>query len=306
LVYESQEKDAVRHSLSLDFMLQIADDDLFDLFATPKVTPTKLSTLLLDHSISDYGYHFERLLFAPASLEALVEGLSSVDIAEVSSAAEENLLGKADVWHNEERARIPAGICQEYDTRITSISTSKDNFLSGLSHRAFHDLHMHIGCDFFPQNTVEEIRECARLWIRDMSFSQVSQRLACYKNILGTVPFATSCMLLTSQLYDLAFKIAQQCQELIGSGFIDPTGVLASLPLFVSALGKALNGPKQIEVVQELEVGFSDLQTYRTRCLYLFLCADWLMQYSNTPVRGLYMLPDADKVLCDVTTGGYK
>jgi hypothetical protein len=40
--------------------------------------------------------------------------------------------------------------------------------------------------------------------------------------------------------------------------------------------------------------------------LYLFLCADWLMQYSNTPVRGLCMLPDADKVLCDVTTGGYK
>jgi hypothetical protein len=200
LVYESQEKDAVRHSLSLDFMLQTADDDLFDLFATPKVTPTKLSTLLLGHPIPNYGYHFERLLFALASLEALVEELSSLDIAEGASAAKESFLGKANAWHNEERASIPGGICREYDTRITSISTSKDKFLSGLSHRAFRDLHMHIGCDFFPQNTFEGFRECARLWIRDMSLSQVSQRLACYKNILGTVQFATSGMLPTSQV----------------------------------------------------------------------------------------------------------
>jgi hypothetical protein len=306
LVYESQQKDAVRHSLSLDFMLQTGDDNLFDLFTTPKAVPIKLSTLLLGHPTPNYGYHFERLLFAPASLEALVGKLSSVDMAEVPCTTIDNFMEKANAWHNEERARIPASICLEYDTRITCVSTSKDNLLSCLSHRAFRDLHMHIGCDFFPENTVEEFREYARLWIRDMSFTQVSQRLACYKTTLGTVPFATSGMLPTSQLHGLSLRIARKCRELIGSGFIDPTGVLASLPFFVSALGKALNGPKQIETVQEFEVGFLDLQTYRTRCLYLFLCADWLMQYSNTPVRGLCMLPDADKVLCDVTTGGYK
>jgi hypothetical protein len=58
-------------------------------------------------------------------------------------------------------------------------------------------------------------------------------------------------------------------------------------------------------VAPEFHFNLLDLQIYRTRCLYLFLCADWLVRYSNEPVRGLYMLPDADEVIGEIETNGY-
>jgi hypothetical protein len=112
-------------------------------------------------------------------------------------------------------------------------------------------------------------------------------------------------MLPTPQLHDITSKIARKGRELLVSRFIDPTSVLASLPFFANALSKALNGPKQVEVALEFHFNLLDLQIYRTRCLYLFLCADWLAQYSNEPFRGLYMLPDADEVIGETETNGH-
>jgi hypothetical protein len=155
LVYESQEKDAVRHSLSLDLMLQTADDDLSDLLATTKAAPTKLSALLLSHPIPNYGDHFKRLLFALASLEARVEKLSSVMTAKALPPTKLNLLRKVNAWLNDDKVYTPASCCREYDTKLTSVSTSKDDFLLGLSHKAFRDLHMHIGCESCPKTPLK-------------------------------------------------------------------------------------------------------------------------------------------------------
>jgi hypothetical protein len=305
LVYECQEKDAVRHSLSLDFMLQTTDDDVFELFATPEATPTQLAALLLDRPIPNYGDYFDRILYGPASLGSIVSKLSQISMEPAPSAANGTLLGKANVWHKENNARVPPGICLAYDRKICSILMSNADFLYGLSWKAFRDLHIRIGYDMFPQNAIEEFRECARITIRDMSSSKVWERLAYYKSALGTTQFATSHMLPTPQLHDITSKIARKGRELLVSRFIDPTSVLASLPFFANALSKALNGPKQVEVALEFHFNLLDLQIYRTRCLYLFLCADWLAQYSNEPFRGLYMLPDADEVIGETETNGH-
>jgi hypothetical protein len=173
LVYECQERDAVRHSLSLDFMLQTADDDVFELFATPEATPTKLAALLLGRPIPKYGDHFDSLLFGPASLGVVVSKLLEIDMKPALSAAIGTLLDKANAWHKENNARVPPGICLEHDRRICSIPMSKADFLYGLSWKAFRDLHMRIGCYMYPQNAIEEFRKCARITIRDMSLSKV-------------------------------------------------------------------------------------------------------------------------------------
>jgi hypothetical protein len=305
LVYECQERDPVRHSLSLDFMLQTADDDVFELFATPEATPTKLAALLLGRPIPKYGDHFDSLLFGPASLGVVVSKLIEIDMKPALSAAIGTLLDKANAWHKENNARVPPGICLEYDRRICCIPMSEADLLYGLSWKAFRDLHMRIGCDMYPQNAIEEFRKCARITIRDMSLSTVWERLAYCKSALGTTQFATSHMLPIPQLHDIASKIARKGRELLVSGFIDPTGVLASLPFFTNALGKALNGPKQVEVAPQFHFNLLGLQIYRTRCLYLFLCADWLDQYSNELVRGLCMLPDANEVIGEIETNSY-
>jgi hypothetical protein len=151
--------------------------------------------------------------------DSLLANCQKISMEPALSAANGTLLGKANAWHKRNNARVPPGICLEYDRKICSILMSNVDFLYGLFWKAFRDLYMRIGCDMFLQNAIEELRECARITIRDMSFSKVWERLAYYKSTLGTTHFATSHMLPTPQLHDIASKIARKGRELLVSGY---------------------------------------------------------------------------------------
>jgi hypothetical protein len=305
LVYESQESDAVRHSLSLDFVVETTDDDILGLVGTPTSPQITLTELRLGYPMPGYSHHFHRLLFSPDSLGVIASKLS--DINTVTSLptclpVQDQFLDKRSAWYQENQIYIPPDIPMEFDICISGY-TSTAAFLHRLTLRARRDVHLRIGGDLFPQDAIEDNRECARRYIRDMPSTQVMERLRQYESALVTTPFIESDMLPTTQLHNLACKIEQKCWELMGAGFIDPTGVLESLPCFVSALGKALNGPKEIHRVATLQGYSDDLQIYRTRCLFLFWCADWLARYE--PIPGLCMLPEADEVIRELRTADF-
>jgi hypothetical protein len=307
LVYECQETNSVRNSINLDFYVETSDDDILELLVTAEVAPTTLTELLLSYPIPRYDYYFDRLLFGPESLRAIVNKLSDINITPGpcnSLPIMDPLLKQAEAWYKENVARIPPEISMKHDTRITGKHTSTAVFLRCLASKAHRDAHLQIGRDLFPQNSVEENRECARRYIRDMPRDQVMQHLTQYEQVLTNVPFVAFDILSTNHLHALACKIERKCWDLEGSGFIDPTGILSSLPCLVSALGQAVNGPKEAQRVPDPLVDPVDLQIYRTRCLYLFWCADWLMRYE--PVPGPCMLPNANEAVNDLKTGSYQ
>jgi hypothetical protein len=84
----------VRHSLSLEYMLQTTDDGVFELFATPEATPTQLAALLLGRSIPKYGNYFDRILYGPASLGFIVSKLSKNQHGACTISCQWNTFGK--------------------------------------------------------------------------------------------------------------------------------------------------------------------------------------------------------------------
>jgi hypothetical protein len=89
--------------------------------------------------------------------------------------------------------------------------------------------------------------------------------------------------------------LEQRCLELIGVGFVDDGGHLPSIAALAAAFGEAMNGLKQIQLELEPWVEGADLQVFRTRCLYLFWCAEWLVCYLVKPTPGPYMMINAEK-----------
>jgi hypothetical protein len=309
LVYDCQEANAVRNSINLDFYVETMDDDILELLATPQGTPTTLTKLLLSYPIPKYSHHFHRLLFAPESLKAIVSKLPDISITpepsdslptiHVCSVSEQ-----AKAWHQDNIACIPPEVSMEHDIHISGGYASTAVSLHHLTRKAQRDIHLQIGHDLFPQDSIEENRECARQYIHDMPCAQVAHHLTQYEHALTTTPFVATEILSTKHLNALALKIQRKCWDLEGSGFIDHSSILSSLPCLVSALGQALDGPKEAQRVANLSVDPFDLQMYRTRCLYLFWCADWLTRCE--PVHGSCMLPNADEVLSNLRTGGYR
>jgi hypothetical protein len=115
----------------------------------------------------------------------------------------------------------------------------------------------------------------------------VENRLARYAQDLSNKSHSYEDFIPTKILQSMATTIELGAVEASANGFIDETCVLISLPSFVVALGQALNGPKAAQMEAKPQIDKLDLQIYRTRCLYLFWCADWLLEYLTTAKQGL-------------------
>jgi hypothetical protein len=303
LVYECQDLEAVRHSISLDFNIHTMTDDVLELLSSSEGTElglegVTLADLLLKSPVPRYSNHFHRLLFSHDSLEAIISKLSSIDIPETQPsqpATHQLFLQRLEDYKRDNHSQIPRDILiLEKDIPIFGTYNSIAGFLEKLYLKARRDVHLPLGWDLIPQDPVEENREWARKTIRDLSGPFVCHRLAAHVQALTKMPYTPNDLLSTAQLQNLAVGIEKRYLELIGSGFIDEFSVLPSMPSLVAALGKALNGPKEIQECAEPRVDEQDLQMYRTRSLYLFWCADWLENYLGEAVAGPFMMVEVN------------
>ncbi|EAT77954.2 hypothetical protein SNOG_14762 [Parastagonospora nodorum SN15] len=260
IMYQCSEKDAVRHGISLDFSLVAPDDEVNLLSNRSEVVhlePT-LGGLLLDFPTSRYYHYFHKLLFEDDSVHAIVRKLCCLKVSESTGSASQN--------------------------EATLLRRSL--YRSALILKARRDVHLTLGADIIPQDAIEDNRKCARKYIRNMSGVEVEKRLERYAQDLSNTFHSYGDLIPTKILQSMATTIELGAVEATANGFIDETCVLISLPSFVVALGQALNGPKAAQMESTPQIDGLDLQIYRTRCLYLFWCADWLLEYLRTAKQG--------------------
>jgi hypothetical protein len=144
--------------------------------------------------------------------------------------------------------------------------------------------------DLMPQTVADDQRETARKIIRDQTGEKIYQKLATYMQSLTMDRYGCGSLLSTAQLQAIAEKIEITYLDLTSRGYADGSFILVSFSSLSSALGRALNSTKEIEVTPEARVTDEDLQIFRTRCLYLFWCADFLARYLSRPREGPCMV----------------
>jgi hypothetical protein len=125
----------------------------------------------------------------------------------------------------------------------------------------------------------------------------ISTRLAYYAPALVDSAYTIRDLTPTANLHKFAKLLERRCLELIGMGFIDGESRLPSMAALACAFGNTINGLKEVQIVAEPWIEDLDLQVYRTRCLYLFWCADWLACYLVKPVTGPLMIINADMAI---------
>ncbi|KAF1919187.1 hypothetical protein BDU57DRAFT_491273 [Ampelomyces quisqualis] len=305
LFYQTDKRDAVRNSITLSFHLESADDEIRMLIEPAGAVqaedgPSTLSELVLNNAGPGYSNSFQRLLLSPESLQAITERLSKIRLTPIdpppASDAHSKLQQQADAYKEDNLAKIPADILAiEHDIIIAGIHPSAENFFGLLCVNARRDVHLPLGWEFLPQDPMDEHRERARKFIRDMPKQAVYARLENYVQAITGSPYSASDLLSTDQLQQLATSIETRAYELLTDGFVDPSHVLNSLPSFVGALGQVLNGEKEWGRFPQMHVTQYDFQVYRTRCLYLFWCADWLAYYNGKTVEGRFMIREVAK-----------
>ncbi|CAO2653243.1 Nn.00g026540.m01.CDS01 [Neocucurbitaria sp. VM-36] len=302
LYYDCPDPEAIRHSVTVEFHLNtILDDDIQLLSAQceqkdfEELTLTKLVTKF---PIANYSALFHHLLFNTESLNAIAAKLSTLDISRpepLPHTCKHPIKEAFEGYKKENWARVPPTIkSMEADVRISGTYSAPARFLDRLCIKACRSVHLPIGLDLFPQTTLEGNIESARKSIRDLPSECVEMRLVEYGPAL-LVQYTSLDLLSTMDLHRLATLIGRRCLELISMGFVDAVCNLPSIAALAPTLGKALNGPIEIQVSQEPWVDESDLQVYGTRCLYLFWCADWLVCYLEKPDEGPFMLVDIKK-----------
>jgi hypothetical protein len=298
LAYECQEQTVIRKSISLDFHVNAVSDDVIHLLHCREPDELEYEDLTLAELVtnfpnSNYYNHFHRLLFSPESLQAIVEKLLSIDIAapKLPPQTQSDFQQRLDTYSRENIFHIPPQILSlEKDLLVSGTFSSVESFLELLSVKAQRDAHLPIGSDLFPHDAVDQSREWARKFLRDSVCHIVSRRLAAYTPALTQSPYTAHDILSTIQLHGLANIITTRCLELVSTGYTDPYHMLPSLPSFATVLGNAINGLKEVQVLAEPWIDERDFQIYRTRCLYLFWCADWLVDYLGKPIEGPFML----------------
>lgn len=303
LAYECQDPTVMRKSISLDLQLDTIDDDINRLLDQeqpddPQISDLTLLDLLTNFPIPNYNHHFNRLLFSPTSLQTIVEKLLTITItfdAPTHLPPTQTFISgfqqRFEAHCRENIARIPPQIlAMEKDIPISGTHASPYVFISGIITNAMRDSHLPMGADLFPYDAVDESGELARKFFRDQACLVAEPRVAQHAASLTQQPLTARDILSTQQLQNIATMIAARCLELISTGFLDQHNILPSLPSFCSALGNALNGVKETQVTAESQIGDRDFQIYRVRCLYLFWCADWLVDYFGKPVEGPFML----------------
>ncbi|KAF2030686.1 hypothetical protein EK21DRAFT_65071, partial [Setomelanomma holmii] len=299
LVYECQDPEVTRYSLSLDFHLRTTANDVLCGLQDFKCDETYLSRLtyndlLTGPTILDYNRHFDRLLFSPESLEIMVDRLRAIDISQPEhpqALSYDAFDQRVKAYKDENHSRIPPAILSmENDIRVSGLYASAALFFDNVCFKARRDVHLPLGWDLFPHDVTDDSREWARKQLRDSTGERVAQRLGEYAAALVKMPHTYRDLLSTAKLQSLANNVHKRCLELTSDGYIDPLSVLPSVASFAFALGKAINRPKEIQANVEPWIEEVDCQIYRTRCLYLFLCADWLADYLGKPLKGPFML----------------
>ncbi|KAF1938547.1 hypothetical protein EJ02DRAFT_383571 [Clathrospora elynae] len=303
LYYQCEDPEAVRRSISLDLHLNtITDDDIRHL-STPSdeiyEKPHTLTELLTAFPIANYTTHFHSLLFDNVSLDAILTTLSTFEVPQppilkdnTQSLREERF----EAYKRDNFAHIPPTVrSMDADIQLLGAYSTPDSFLGSVVNKARRDVHLPIGMNLFPQSPIEENMECTRKFIRDLPGDLISTQLAHYAQTLLGSAYTVHDVLTTVQLHQLAKIMERRCLELIGIGLVDDSSQLPSIAALACAFGAAINGIKEVHVIAEPWIEDSDLQMYRTRCLYLFWCADWLQCYLVKPTEGPFMTLEMDK-----------
>lgn len=154
--------------------------------------------------------------------------------------------------------------------------------------------------DLFPQTPISGNMEWARMFIRDKPGDTVLARLSCYAQTLFETGYSTKDLVTTPDIRKFAKACENHCLQLIAAGFVDDLSQLPSIAALVYALGEAVDGLKEIQLSAEPQIEDTDLSIYRTRCLYLFWCVDWLACYVKKPLVGPYMTMDVEFAIASV------
>lgn len=308
LYYDCQDLDAIRKSVSLDFHLNTITNDDIQLLSNAEAEPDDenltLSKLITTFPVKNYTDHFNRLLFTSESPRIMLDTLSTLDVSEIKSAPDQRnhkLQQRFEMFKKENLTRIPPAILSmAVDIPLLGSYKSSGGFLDSVYIKARRDVHLPIGHDLFPQTEISEGREWTRKFIRDLPEDLISRQLAKYAQIVKQCPYTAGDLLTTATLRKLAIQMEQRCLELIGIGFIDKTGHLPSVAALALAFGRAIDGPKEVHVTPEPWIDGADLQIYRTRCLYLFWCADWLVCFLVKPTDGPFMMLETRRIQEDL------
>jgi hypothetical protein len=126
--------------------------------------------------------------------------------------------------------------------------------------------------------------------IRNLPGDMVCARISRYAGEHTAVPFKEQDLLSVTELRFIATSIETHCLNLVGKGYVDNSCLLPSISLFAAALCTMLGSFKEAGSTPEPWVTALDLQIFRTRCMYLFWCADFLENCYAGPLLGPHMV----------------
>jgi hypothetical protein len=304
LYYDCDNPNAIRKSVTMNFHHSILTDEDIRLLSTQpndniEEKEPRLTELVTDFPIINYSNHFHNTLFSAASVDEIFKTLSTFDI-ELPPVPTDNtrslIQERFALYKQENIARLPPAVLKmESDIRLVGTYNTPMSFLDTVVDKARRDVHLPIGMNLFPQCPMDRNKEWARKFIRDLPEHLISTRIAEYAPALVNTAYTCNDLLSTAQLHSFARLLEHRCLELICIGFVDDSSQLCSTAALASALGEAIDGIKEGQLISEPWVDDSDLQIYRTRCLYLFWCADWLVCYLPNPREGPYMMMETEK-----------
>ncbi|KAI4651910.1 hypothetical protein J4E93_002106 [Alternaria ventricosa] len=300
LYYVCDDPDVIRKSMSLDVHLNtISDEDVRLLKAETgdesRGKPS-LTELVTNFPIESYASHFHDILFDSISINAIFTKLEMLDVppAPALPPDRQNLQDKRfDAYKKDNLAHLPIDIKRlASDVCLGGSYPTAASFLDKVALKARRDVHLPLGASLFPQSLMEEDMEWARKSIRDLHEELVSNRVAHYATALVDSAYATRDLISTANLRNYAKMLERHYLELIGIGFTDDACSLPAMAALACAFGNAIDGLKEVHIMAEPWIEEMDLQVYRTRCLYLFWCADWLVYYLAKPEPGPFMIID--------------
>jgi hypothetical protein len=308
LYYDCEDPNVVRNSISFDIHLNSITDDDIRLLSSPSEVATTdeltLTELLTCFPIDNYTHHFHNLLFSDASVNAILTKLTTLDVPPpplVPNTTHQHLSTRFELYKKENISHLPPAIMRlEHDIPLSGTYAEPALFLDTVILKARRDIHLPNGMNLFPQSAYDDNRERARKFMRDLPEDLISTRIASYALALVETGYTAGDLLPTLHLHKVAKMLEQRCLELIGIGFVDDGGQLPSIAALAAAFGEALNGIKEVQIEPEPWVESGDLQVFRTHCLYLFWCADWLVCYLVKPTPGPYMMVNAEKATGDL------
>jgi hypothetical protein len=158
LVYECQDPEAVRHSISLDFHNHTMADDVLELMTSLDTTKIDLerivlSDLFLASSVPNYSNHFHRLLSSPDSLKTIFSKVSDIGIPPTKPIfllAHRRFLQRLDAFESVNQSHIPPNILgMQQVIGIRGTHACVANFLKEAYLKARRDIHVPFGWDLF-------------------------------------------------------------------------------------------------------------------------------------------------------------